>query len=136
MQHTLEEFVRALRAVDVRVSPAEAIDAARAVRQVGYADRELFKDALCVALAKSADEVVRFDQTFETFFTREAFALPPEDAGEPPPEPEPAKPPAPPTLSSPRCCCAATPPAWRRRWRRPPSAPASPRSASPPSAAA
>jgi uncharacterized protein with von Willebrand factor type A (vWA) domain len=86
MQHTLEEFVRALRAVDVRVSPAEAIDAARAVRQVGYADRELFKDALCVALAKSADEVVRFDQTFETFFTREAFALPPEDAGEPPPE--------------------------------------------------
>ena len=88
MQHTLEEFVRALRAVDVRVSPAEAIDAARAVRTVGYADRELFKDALCVALAKSADEVVRFDQTFETFFTREAFALPPEDAGGPPPEPE------------------------------------------------
>src|SRR5207342_2024563 len=79
MQHTLEEFVRALRAVDVRVSPAEAIDAARAVRQVGYADRELFKDALCVALAKSADEVVRFDQAFETFFTREAFALPDED---------------------------------------------------------
>lgn len=83
MQHTLEEFVRALRAVDVRVSPAEAIDAARAVRAVGYADRELFKDALCVALAKSADEVVRFDQTFETFFTREAFALPPEDEGQP-----------------------------------------------------
>ena len=82
MQHTLEEFVRALRAVDVRVSPAEAIDAARAVRQVGYADRELFKDALCVALAKSADEVVRFDQTFETFFSREALALP--DEGETP----------------------------------------------------
>ncbi|HEY0437678.1 MAG TPA: VWA domain-containing protein [Phenylobacterium sp.] len=79
MQHTLEEFVRALRAVDVRVSPAEAIDAARAVSAVGYADRELFKDALCVALAKSADEVVRFDQAFETFFTRQAFALPEDD---------------------------------------------------------
>ena len=88
MQDTLEEFVRALRAVDVRVSPAEAIDAARAVRQVGYADRELFKDALCVSLAKSAEEVVKFDQTFETFFTREAFTLPPEDAGAPDQEPE------------------------------------------------
>ena len=52
MQETLEQFVRALRAADVRVSPAEAIDAARAARAVGYADRQLFKDALCVTLAK------------------------------------------------------------------------------------
>ena len=53
MQHTLEEFLRALRAADVKVSPAEAIDAARTVSAVGYADRELFKDALCATLAKS-----------------------------------------------------------------------------------
>ena len=46
----------ALRAVDVRVSPAEAIDAAQAVRAVGYADRALFKDALCVTLAKSEED--------------------------------------------------------------------------------
>jgi len=75
MQETLEQFVRALRAADVRVSPAEAIEAAKAVRTVGYADRELFKDALCATLAKSADEVVRFDQTFETFFRRDPFSL-------------------------------------------------------------
>ena len=81
MQHTLEEFLRALRAADVKVSPAEAIDAARTVSAVGYADRELFKDALCATLAKSRDEVTRFDETFETFFTRAAFTLPP------PPEP-------------------------------------------------
>ena len=67
MQHTLEEFLRALRAADVKVSPAEAIDAARTVSAVGYADRELFKDALCATLAKSRDEVTRFDETFETF---------------------------------------------------------------------
>jgi uncharacterized protein with von Willebrand factor type A (vWA) domain len=81
VQHTLEQFIRALRAADVRVSPAEAIDAARTAAVVGYADRELFKDALCVALAKSREEVVRFDRTFETFFTRDAPKLAP-----PPPE--------------------------------------------------
>ena len=77
MQHTLEEFLRALRAADVKVSPAEAIDAARTAAAVGYADRELFKDALCATLAKSREEVGRFDETFETFFTRNSFALPP-----------------------------------------------------------
>jgi uncharacterized protein len=80
MQHTLEEFLRALRAADVRVSPAEAIDAARTAAAVGYADRELFKDALCATLAKSRDEVVRFDETFERFFARGALALPPPPA--------------------------------------------------------
>ncbi len=82
MQETLEKFVRALRAADVRVSPAEAIDAAKAAREVGYADRELFKDALCATLAKSEDEVVRFDQIFETFFARQALAMPPPEGGE------------------------------------------------------
>jgi uncharacterized protein with von Willebrand factor type A (vWA) domain len=83
VQHQLEQFLRALRAADVRVSPAEAIDAARTITAVGYADRELFKDALCATLAKSHDEVVAFDRTFETFFTRDEFTLPP-----PPPEGE------------------------------------------------
>src|SRR6201999_3889290 len=82
MQHTLEEFLRALRAADVKVSPAEAIDAARTVAAVGYGDRELFKDALCATLAKSKDEVIRFDQAFETFFTRDSFSLPPPADGE------------------------------------------------------
>jgi len=82
MQHTLENFIRALRAADVRVSPAEAIDAARTVAAVGYADRELFKDALCATLAKSRDEVDRFDAAFETFFARDRLNVPPlPDAG-------------------------------------------------------
>jgi len=71
MQGTLEQFFRALRAADVRVSPAEAIDATRAVAVTGFADRALFKDALCATLAKSADEVDRFDATFEAFFARD-----------------------------------------------------------------
>jgi uncharacterized protein with von Willebrand factor type A (vWA) domain len=70
MQHTLESFLRALRAHEVRISPSEAIDAHRAAAEVGYADRALLKDALCVTLAKSAEDVNRFDACFETFFAR------------------------------------------------------------------
>ena len=83
MQHTLEQFFRALRAADVRISPAEAIDASRAVLVTGYGDRVLFKDALCATLAKSADEVDRFDAVFETFFSRDAVTLlPPSGSSE------------------------------------------------------
>lgn len=82
MQRTLEQFFRALRAADVRVSPAEAIDATRAVAVTGFADRALLKDALCATLAKSRDEVERFDSIFETFFARDAVELPPPQAGE------------------------------------------------------
>ncbi|MFN3521745.1 MAG: VWA domain-containing protein [Phenylobacterium sp.] len=81
MQRTMEDFFRALRAADVRVSPAEAIDAHLAVAAVGYGERELLRDALCATLAKSADEVVRFESAFDSFFARSAFELPP-----PPPQ--------------------------------------------------
>ena len=82
MQQQLQDFIRALRAADVAVSPAETIDAHEAVARIGYGDRELLKDALCATLAKSEDEVARFDRAFDNFFARDAF-----DLGEPPPEP-------------------------------------------------
>jgi hypothetical protein len=66
----------------VRVSPAEAIDAHRALLEVGFADRALLKDALCVTLAKSEDEVGRFEDCFDAFFTRDEFRAPPPPAGE------------------------------------------------------
>ena len=71
VQATIEDFIKALRASEVRVSPAEAIDAHRTLMEVGYADRTLVKDALCIALAKTEDEVARFDDCFETYFTRD-----------------------------------------------------------------
>ena len=73
MQETLENFLRALRAADLAVSPVEAIDAHRAVATIGYGDRVLLKDTLCIALAKTADEVRRFDDCFEMFFSRDQF---------------------------------------------------------------
>lgn len=86
MQHTLEQFFRALRAAEIKVSPAEAIDASRAVAVTGYGDRTLFRDALCATLAKSADEVDRFESVFDSFFSRDAIGMPPPSAtaqGEP-----------------------------------------------------
>ena len=77
MQSTMEDFLRALRASDVRVTPAEAIDAHQAVDIVGYADRELFRDALCSTLAKTESEVARFDEVFDNFFKRETPPPPP-----------------------------------------------------------
>jgi hypothetical protein len=82
MQETLEDFFRALRAAEIPVSPAEAIDAHITVDSVGYGDRTLLKDALCSALAKSSDEVVRFDDCFEMFFAREDFKGSGEGEGE------------------------------------------------------
>ncbi len=73
MQEVLERFLTALRGMEVEVSPAEAIDAHRTVEAVGYDDRTLLKDALCAALAKTSDEVRRFDDCFDMFFSRNEF---------------------------------------------------------------
>ncbi|MGH6993762.1 MAG: hypothetical protein ACREEH_10555, partial [Caulobacteraceae bacterium] len=70
---SLETFISALRASDVAVSPAEAVDAHLAAASVGWTDRTLLKDALCATLAKIAFEVERFDACFETYFRREEF---------------------------------------------------------------
>ena len=72
MQRALEDFLRSLRDNEVTVSPAEAIDAHRALVKIGYADRTLLRDALCVTLAKGEDEVTRFERCFDTFFERGA----------------------------------------------------------------
>ncbi|MDE0944467.1 MAG: hypothetical protein OSB58_18840, partial [Alphaproteobacteria bacterium] len=73
MQRPIENFLRALRAAHIQVSPAESIDAHRTIEMVGYGDRQLFKDALCVALAKTPDEVASFEDCFEMFFQRDEF---------------------------------------------------------------
>ena len=66
--------------MEVPVSPAEAIDAHCAAESVGYVDRNLLRDALCSVLAKSEDEVVRFENCFDMFFRREEFRERPDDA--------------------------------------------------------
>lgn len=68
MNQTLEQFLQALRHVDVRISVAETLDAYTTVDAVGLNDRALLKDSLAVTLAKTAEEKTRFDETFDMFF--------------------------------------------------------------------
>ncbi len=75
MQAVLLDFIAALRLAQLPVSPAETLDASRAVAEVGLADRQLLHDTLAVLLAKTADEKQRFDRCFELFFERESHRL-------------------------------------------------------------
>ncbi|MEO9968388.1 MAG: VWA domain-containing protein [Hyphomonadaceae bacterium] len=69
---TLSDFIRALRASDVRVSTGEAIDAAGAMKLVGFDDRTLLRDTLSIVLAKSPEEKETHDHLFDLFFKRES----------------------------------------------------------------
>jgi len=93
MDHTLVGYVRALRAAGADASIAEALDAARAVALVGYANREDLKASLGVALAKSEAEKAIHDRLFDQYFALPATATPPPaDRPEPPADGAPAEP--------------------------------------------
>ncbi|MEM8769682.1 MAG: hypothetical protein AAGE43_19790, partial [Pseudomonadota bacterium] len=73
---TLTRFVHALRSAELPVSPAETMDAFEVVQKVGIDDRELLRNALSLALAKSAEEKLHFSQCFSRFFDQLAFKEP------------------------------------------------------------
>jgi len=70
----LRRFFQVARGAGLRVSAAEGIDAARAVDLVGFEDRTVLKDTLALILAKTPDEKDLFDEAFELYFKRDAFA--------------------------------------------------------------
>ena len=74
MDRTLTHFIAALRNAEVRISPAETLDAMNAVELVGYRDRAFLKDSLALVLPKTADEKETFDTTFDQFFSFEEVA--------------------------------------------------------------
>ncbi len=82
MREELHRFFRAARGAGVRVSPAESIDAIRAVTQIGVADRGLLRDTLLVTLAKSQDEKQALAECFDLFFSRPEPKPPPEESEE------------------------------------------------------
>ncbi|MBB1092904.1 VWA containing CoxE family protein, partial [Rhodopseudomonas palustris] len=69
MREELHRFFRAARGAGVRVSPAESIDAMRAVADVGFADRGVLRDTLLLTLAKSQDEKQALGDCFDLFFS-------------------------------------------------------------------
>jgi uncharacterized protein with von Willebrand factor type A (vWA) domain len=85
MRQDLHRFFRAARGAGVRVSPAESIDAMKAVADVGFADRNILRDTLLLTLAKSQDEKQALAACFDLFFTQPEVKkeeTAPEDAAE------------------------------------------------------
>ena len=64
----IADFVRILRAADIRVSPAETLDAAEIFETIGFDDRAILKYALGQTLAKTEMEKLAFDEAFESYF--------------------------------------------------------------------
>ena len=84
MRQELHRFFRAARGAGVRVSPAESIDAMKAVADIGFADRGILRDALLLTLAKSQEEKQALGETFDLFFSQPEVKEPdaPEETGE------------------------------------------------------
>jgi len=95
MESALTGFVRVLRNAELRVSPAETLDAARALELVGYADRERLRETLSATLAKTIPEKALFDECFARFFAWQTPDAPAEEAASTSSEQAPAQPGAP-----------------------------------------
>jgi uncharacterized protein with von Willebrand factor type A (vWA) domain len=64
----LNDFIGLLRRHDVRVSPAEGLDALHSLRHVGLGERATVRDTLRATLIKDAEDVETFDRLFGLFF--------------------------------------------------------------------
>ena len=84
MQSSLVNFIQVLRSHDVRVSPAETLDAMDVASTLGYTDRTRLRDGLAMALAKTPHEETVFLQCFERYFSHELadFSTEPQNAGD------------------------------------------------------
>ena len=84
MQSNLISFIQMLRSHEVRVSPAETLDAAEVTAALGYTDREILRDGLAMTLAKTAEEEAIFLHCFERFFKQDLadFTAPEQADGE------------------------------------------------------
>ena len=78
MRENLHRFFRAARGAGVRVSPAESIDAMRAVASVGISDRSILRDTFLLTLAKTQDEKRALGECFDLFFDQPEPAPPAE----------------------------------------------------------
>ncbi len=85
MQSNLVSFIQVLRSHDVRVSPAESLDAVDVAATLGYADRSLLRDGLAMTLAKTPEEEAIFHECFDRFFRHELadFSMDDEPTGDP-----------------------------------------------------
>ena len=71
MHSKLLSFIQILRSRDVRISPAESLDAMDIASVLGFSNRNFLHDGLSMALAKTPQEKATFSQCFEHFFKQE-----------------------------------------------------------------
>jgi uncharacterized protein len=64
----LNDFIALLRRHDVRVSPAEGLDALECLCHVGLAERAVVRDTLRATLIKDSEDVETYDRLFDLFF--------------------------------------------------------------------
>ncbi|MGZ0236347.1 hypothetical protein ACNFR4_28415, partial [Streptomyces sp. CPS1] len=63
-------LVGALRAHGLRIGTGESVDAARAARELGFANRELLREGLAATLLHGTAQRAVFDPVFDLYFPR------------------------------------------------------------------
>jgi len=81
MHDTLVDFVKVLRTADIKVSPAETLDAMQTLDIVGFNDRQFLKKSLSLVLSKNPEEKEAFDDCFDRYFTFDKFKTTESDDG-------------------------------------------------------
>lgn len=66
-----DELLWVLRRAGFAIATSQAIDAVRAVRAVGFESREAVRDAIAAVVVKRARDRARFDDVFDSYFSRE-----------------------------------------------------------------
>ena len=69
IKSTVVDFVKVLRNADIKVSPAETLDAMDTMHLIGLKNRAFLKTSLSMALSKTPEEKEAFFQCFENFFS-------------------------------------------------------------------
>jgi uncharacterized protein with von Willebrand factor type A (vWA) domain len=69
MLGVLDDLLWALRREGFSISTAQAIDAARAAREVGFDDKSVLREAVACVVADTIERRKRFDEIFDQFFS-------------------------------------------------------------------
>ncbi|HZY57891.1 MAG TPA: VWA domain-containing protein, partial [Rubrobacteraceae bacterium] len=77
MDAVINDFVQVLRKHQLRVSPAESLDALHDLKQVGLGEREVVRDTLRTTLIKNQDDTETFDRLFDLYFSLRPHAKKP-----------------------------------------------------------
>jgi len=73
LHDTMVEFVKALRTANIKVSPAETLDAVETLDIVGLEDKGFLKNSLSLVLSKTPEEKTAFEVCFDRFFSADKF---------------------------------------------------------------